>query len=153
MSQAQAEAEVQAAEKKNEEWEPNILVIACNWCTYQAADMAGSLRYSYPPTVKVVRVPCSGRVEPEFVIEALINGADGVLIGGCHPGDCHYKEGNYKALRRFEWLRKIVEELGIEPERVRLEWIAGSEGLKFAEVMREFDATIRKLGPNPLKKA
>ena len=147
-----SQAEVQAAEK-SEEWEPNILVIACNWCTYQAADMAGSLRYSYPPTCKVVRVPCSGRVEPEFVIEALINGADGVLIGGCHPGDCHYKEGNYKALRRFEWLRKIVEELGIEPERVRLEWIAGSEGLKFAEVMREFDATIRKLGPNPLKKA
>ena len=135
-----------------EEWEPNILVIACNWCTYQAADMAGSLRYSYPPTCKIVRVPCSGRVEPEFVIEALLNGADGVLIGGCHPGDCHYKEGNYKALRRFEWLRKVVEELGIEPERVRLEWIAGSEGLKFAEVMKEFDATIRKLGPNPLKK-
>ncbi len=135
-----------------EEWEPNILVIACNWCTYQAADMAGSLRYCYPPSVKVVRVPCSGRVEPEFVIEALLNGADGVLIGGCHPGDCHYKEGNYKALRRFEWLKKIVEELGIEPERVRLEWIAGSEGLKFAEVMKEFDETIRRLGPNPLKK-
>ncbi len=134
------------------EWEPNILVIACNWCTYQAADMAGSLRYAYPPTVKVVRVPCSGRVEPEFVIEALLNGADGVLIGGCHPGDCHYKEGNYKALRRYEWLKKIIEELGIEPERVRLEWIGGSEGLKFAEVMKEFDATIRKLGPNPLKK-
>ncbi len=135
-----------------EEWEPNILVIACNWCTYQAADMAGSLRYCYPPSVKVVRVPCIGRVEPEFVIEALLNGADGVLIGGCPPGDCHYKEGNYKALRRFEWLKKIVEEFGIEPERVRLEWIAGSEGLKFAEVMKEFDETIRKLGPNPLKK-
>ena len=134
------------------DWEPNIVVIACNWCTYQAADMAGSLRYSYPTTVKVVRVPCSGRVEPEFIVEALINGADGVLIGGCHPGDCHYKEGNYKALRRFKLLHKLLTELGIEPERVRLEWIAGSEGLKFSEVMKEFDAKIRELGPNPLKR-
>ncbi|ADB58598.1 F420-non-reducing hydrogenase iron-sulfur subunit MvhD [Archaeoglobus profundus] len=131
----------------SEEWEPNIVCIACNWCTYQAADMAGSLRYSYPPTVKVVRVPCSGRVEPEFIVEALTNGADGVIVGGCHLGDCHYKEGNYKALRRFKLLHKLLTELGIEPERVRLEWISGSEGLKFAEVMTEFDATIRKLGP------
>ena len=134
------------------DWEPNIIVIACNWCTYQAADLAGSLRYSYPTTVKVVRVPCSGRVEPEFILEALINGADGVLIGGCHIGDCHYKNGNYKALRRFKMLHKVLTELGIEPERVRLEWIGGSEGVKFAEVMREFDATIRKLGPNPLQR-
>ncbi len=129
------------------EWEPNIICIACNWCTYQAADMAGSLRYSYPPTVKVVRVPCSGRVEPEFVVEALVNGADGVIVGGCHIGDCHYKEGNYKALRRFKLLRKLLTELGVEPERVRLEWISGSEGLKFAEVMTEFDRKIRELGP------
>ncbi|HIP25352.1 MAG TPA: hydrogenase iron-sulfur subunit [Archaeoglobus profundus] len=134
------------------EWEPNIIVIACNWCTYQAADLAGSLRYSYPPTAKVVRVPCSGRVEPEFILEALINGADGVLIGGCHLGDCHYKEGNYKVQRRFKMLHKVLTELGIEPERVRLEWIAGSEGLKFAEVIKEFDSTIRKLGPNPLRR-
>ena len=134
------------------EWEPNIVVIACNWCTYQAADLAGSLRYSYPTTVKVVRVPCSGRVEPEFILEALINGADGVLIGGCHIGDSHYKNGNYKALRRFKMLHKVLTELGIEPERVRLEWIGGSEGIKFAEVMTEFDATIRKLGPNPLRR-
>ena len=134
------------------DWEPNIIVIACNWCTYQAADLAGSLRYSYPTTVKVVRVPCSGRVEPEFILEALINGADGVLIGGCHIGDCHYKNGNYKALRRFKMLHKVLTELGIEPESVRLEWIGGSEGVKFAEVMREFDATIRKLGPNPLRR-
>ena len=134
------------------DWEPNIIVIACNWCTYQAADLAGSLRYSYPTTVKVDRVPCSGRVEPEFILEALINGADGVLIGGCHIGDCHYKNGNYKALRRFKMLHKVLTELGIEPERVRLEWIGGSEGVKFAEVMREFDATIRKLGPNPLRR-
>jgi F420-non-reducing hydrogenase iron-sulfur subunit len=128
------------------EWEPNIIVIACNWCTYQAADLAGSLRYSYPTTVKIIRVPCSGRVEPEFIIETLRN-ADGVLIGGCHPGDCHYKEGNYKAARRFKLIQKMLVEMGIEPERVRLEWISGSEGLRFAEVMREFDAKIRELGP------
>ncbi|AGK61079.1 F420-non-reducing hydrogenase subunit D [Archaeoglobus sulfaticallidus PM70-1] len=128
------------------EWEPNIIVIACNWCTYQAADLAGSLRYPYPTTVKIIRVPCSGRVEPEFIIETLRN-ADGVLIGGCHPGDCHYKEGNYKAARRFKLIQKMLVEMGIEPERVRLEWISGSEGLRFAEVMREFDAKIRELGP------
>ncbi len=133
-------------------WEPNIIVFACNWCTYQAADLAGSLRYSYPATVKIIRVPCSGRVDPEFVLEALFRGADGVLIGGCHPGDCHYREGNLRAQKRYEWLKKILPELGIEPERVRLEWIGGSEGMKFAEVVREFDETIRRLGPNPLKK-
>ncbi len=134
-----------------EEWEPNIVCIACNWCTYQAADMAGSLRYSYPTTVKVVRVPCSGRVEAEFVLEALLNGADGVLIGGCHPGDCHYKTGNYYAERRYNLLKVFLKALGIEPERVRLEWISGSEGLKFAEVAREFHETIKKLGPINVK--
>ncbi|RLI81305.1 MAG: methyl-viologen-reducing hydrogenase subunit delta, partial [Archaeoglobales archaeon] len=98
-------------------WEPNVICIACRWCTYQAADMAGSLRCSYPTSVKVVKVPCSGRVEPEFIVEALMKGADGVIVGGCHPGDCHYKEGNYKALRRFKILQKILDELGIESER------------------------------------
>jgi len=129
------------------EWEPNIICIACKWCTYQAADMAGSLRRSYPSTAKIVKVPCSGSVEHEFSVEALMNGADGVIVGGCHLGDCHYKEGNYKALRRFKILNKILKELGIEPERVRLEWIGGSEGTKFADVMKDFDETIRRLGP------
>ena len=109
--------------------------------------MAGSLRCSYPTSVKVVKVPCSGRVEPEFIVEALMKGADGVIVGGCHPGDCHYKEGNYKALRRFKILQKILDELGIESERIRLVWISGSEGKKFAEVMRDFDETLRRLGP------
>ncbi len=125
--------------------EPNIIVIACNWCTYQAADLAGSLRYSYPSNVKIVRVPCSGRVDPEIVIDALLKGADGVLIGGCHPGDCHYREGNLIAAKRIELLKKILEIFGIDSNRVRLEWISGSEGLKFAEVVKEFNETIRRL--------
>ncbi|MCX8041882.1 MAG: hydrogenase iron-sulfur subunit [Thermodesulfobacteriaceae bacterium] len=133
-------------------WEPKIVVIACNWCTYAAADLAGSLRYSYPPTAHIIRVPCSGRVEPEFIVKALINGADAVLIGGCHPGDCHYRSGNYKALRRFKLLKRVLEELGIEEERIRLEWISGSEAKKFADVITELDAKIRELGPNPIKR-
>jgi len=132
-------------------WEPKIIVIACHWCTYAGADLAGSLRYSYPPTVYIVRVPCSGRVEPEFIAEALIRGADGVFIGGCHFGDCHYKEGNYKAIRRFNLFKRVATELGVEPDRIQLEWISGSEGKKFAESMTAFDAKIRELGPNPLK--
>ncbi|HMK55896.1 MAG TPA: hydrogenase iron-sulfur subunit [Dissulfurispiraceae bacterium] len=130
-------------------WEPRIILIACNWCTYQGADLAGSLRYSYPSTVNIVRVPCSGRFEPEFVATALKEGADGVFIGGCHFGDCHYKEGNYKAIKRFGLLRKVLDELGVEKQRVQLEWIAGSEGKRFSEAMNEFDAAIRAIGPSP----
>ncbi len=132
-------------------WEPRLVVIACHWCTYAGADLAGSLRYSYPPTVHIVRVPCSGRVEPEFIAEALRRGADGVFIGGCHFGDCHYKEGNYKAIRRFKLLKRALTDLGVDPDRVQLEWISGSEGKKFAEAMTAFDAKIRELGPNPMK--
>ena len=130
-----------------EKFEPKIVVIACNWCTYAGADLAGSLRYSYPPNVCLVRVPCSGRVEPEFVFHAFFSGADGVLIGGCHPGDCHYRYGNYYAHRRFNLLQRFLAILGIPKERLRLEWISGSEGLKFAQVATEFTETIRKLGP------
>lgn len=132
------------------DWRPNIVVFACNWCTYQGADLAGSLRYDYPSTINIIRVPCSGRVEPEFIVAALKNGADGVFVGGCHPGDCHYKEGNYKAIRRFILLKRVLTSMGVEPERVRLEWISGSEGKRFAEVMAEFDQTIREIGPNPV---
>jgi len=132
------------------DWTPNIVVFACNWCTYQGADLAGSLRYGYPSTVNIIRVPCSGRVEPEFIVAALKNGADGVFVGGCHPGDCHYKEGNYKAIRRFILLKRVLTSMGVEPERVRLEWISGSEGKRFAEVMAEFDKTIREIGPSPI---
>jgi len=132
------------------DWKPNIVVFACNLCTYQGADLAGSLRYDYPSTINIIRVPCSGRVEPEFIVAALKNGADGVFVGGCHPGDCHYKEGNYKAIRRFILLKRVLTSMGIEPERVRLEWISGSEGKRFAEVMAEFDRTIKEIGPNPV---
>jgi F420-non-reducing hydrogenase iron-sulfur subunit len=130
-------------------WEPRIVLIACNWCTYHGADLAGSLRYAYPSTIHIVRVPCSGRFEPEFIVTALKEGADGVFIGGCHPGDCHYKEGNYKAVKRFNLTKRVLVEMGIEPERVQLEWIAGSEGKPFSEAMNEFDAAIRALGSSP----
>lgn len=133
------------------EWKPRILVLACHWCTYAGADLAGGLRYFYPSSVHIVRVPCSGRVEPEFILKALKNGADGVFVGGCHFGDCHYKEGNYKAIKRFNLLKRILIEVGLEPERVKLEWISGAEGRRFADAMTEFDSTIQRLGPNPLK--
>lgn len=133
------------------EWKPRIVVIACHWCTYQGADLAGSMRYSYPSTVNIVRVPCSGRVEPEFIVKALAKGADGVFVGGCHFGDCHYKEGNYKALKRFNLLKRVITDMGVEPERVQLEWISGAEGKRFSQAMTEFDSTIRGLGPSPFK--
>jgi len=136
----------------NQGFSPRIVAFFCNWCTYTAADVAGTSRMSYAPNVRVVRVMCSGRLDPQFILTALRNGADGVLIGGCHPGDCHYQEGNYKALRRFMLLQKFLEAMGIEPERVRLEWIAASEGDKVQRVINEMTETIRKLGPLQLEK-
>jgi iron-only hydrogenase group A len=130
---------------------PNIVGFACQWCTYAGADLAGNLRCKYPPSVKLIRVPCSGRVESAFIIDALLRGADGVFVGGCHFGDCHYKEGNYKTVRRMEMTQKILVELGFEPGRFRWEWISGSEGRRFAEVMEEFTGQIQELGPNPCK--
>ncbi|MEW6573045.1 MAG: hydrogenase iron-sulfur subunit [Bacillota bacterium] len=132
-------------------WVPNIVVFACNWCTYQGADLAGSLRYSYPPSIKIIRVPCSGRIEPEFIVTALKTGADGVFIGGCHPGECHHKEGNYKAVLRFNLLKRVLKMMGVETGRLRLEWISGSDGKRFADIMTEFDKAVQKLGPNPLR--
>ncbi len=133
--------------KKKSKIFPNVIVIACNWCTYAAADLAGSLRCKYPTNSCIVRVPCSGRVEAEFIIEAFLNGADGVFIGGCHPGDCHYRYGNYFAERRFFMLKRFLELLGIDKERLRLEWISGSEGMKFAEEMNKFISTLEKMPP------
>ncbi len=130
---------------------PNIVGFACQWCTYAGADLAGNLRCKYPPTVKLIRVPCSGTVEPEFVLEALRRGADGVLVGGCHFGDCHYKEGNYKTSRRMMLLKKLIEDEGFDSRRFRLEWISGAEGMKFAEVVTEFTEQLLELGPNPVK--
>ncbi len=132
-------------------FEPKIIAFLCNWCSYAGADLAGSLRYSYPPNLYPIRVPCSGRVEPEFIIKAFLSGADGVLVSGCHPGDCHYRTGNYYANRRFNLLTRFLEVIGIPKERVRLEWISGSEGLKFSQVAKDFVAHIKKLGTLSIK--
>lgn len=128
-------------------FEPKIVAFFCNWCTYTAADLAGTSRMTYAPNVRVVRLMCSGRVDPQFVLAALREGADGVLIGGCHPGDCHYQDGNYKALRRYTLLKRLLTEMGIEEERIRLEWISASEGDKVQRVMNELTEDIRRLGP------
>ena len=127
-------------------WSPRIVAFFCNWCTYTAADLAGVSRLRYAPNVRVIRLMCSGRVDPQFVLDALARGADGVLIGGCHPGDCHYAEGNYKMLRRFQLLRRLLRDLGIEEQRVRLEWISAAEGEKVKSVINDMTAQIQALG-------
>lgn len=135
-----------------EEFEPKIVGFLCNWCAYAGADLAGVSRIQYPPNIRVIRVMCSGRVDPIFIIEAFKDGADGVLVAGCHPpADCHYISGNLKAQRRVALLKRLLEEFGIEPERLRLEWISASEGDKFATVIKDMVEEIKKLGPNPLK--
>jgi F420-non-reducing hydrogenase iron-sulfur subunit len=134
----------------SKEFEPNILGFLCNWCSYAGADLAGTSRMKYPSNLKSIRVMCSGRVDPAFVLEAFRKGVDGVLIAGCHPGDFHYQSGNYKTNRRVKLLKKLLEDLGIEPARVRFEYVSASEGQKFATVVTEFVAEIKKLGPNPL---
>jgi F420-non-reducing hydrogenase iron-sulfur subunit len=134
------------------DYEPKIVAFFCNWCTYTAADLAGTARMRYAPNVRVIRLMCSGRVDSQFVFKALSQGADGVLIGGCHPGDCHYQEGNHKTLRRFVLLKKLLAELGVEDERVRLEWIAASEGDKVKRVCNEMAAALRRLGPSRFQK-
>lgn len=140
-------AEPLVAEREPLTFEPRILTFSCTWCSYQAADLAGTSRKEYQPNVRIVRVPCSGRVDPSFVLKALSEGADGVLITGCHPGDCHYVKGNIFAAKRFERLKKLVASLGLEPERVRLEWISAAEGDRLAQTANEFTETIRRLGP------
>jgi F420-non-reducing hydrogenase iron-sulfur subunit len=129
------------------DFEPNIVAFLCNWCSYAGADLAGTSRMEYPPNVKIIRVMCSGRVNPMFVINALQEGADGVLIGGCHPGDCHYIQGNYFARRRMAVLKKLLEYIGFDERRVRMTWVSAAEGKKFADVIKEVTEDIRKLGP------
>ncbi|MBZ5581934.1 MAG: hydrogenase iron-sulfur subunit [Acidobacteriia bacterium] len=128
-------------------FEPKIVAFFCNWCTYLGADLAGASRLKYAPNARVVRVMCSGRVDPQFVLNAFARGADGVLIGGCHPGDCHYQEGNYKALRRFRLLQRLAEQMGIEPERLRLEWISAAEGDRVRTVINDMVEKLKALGP------
>ena len=128
-------------------WEPKIIAFFCNWCTYTAADLAGVSRLKYAPNVRVIRIMCSGRVDPQFILQAFASGADGVLIGGCHPGDCHYSEGYYKMLRRFRLLKRMLKTMGIEEDRCRLEWISASEGDKVKTVINDMVEKVRKLGP------
>ncbi len=145
MSQAPAPAAAPAANPRD--WSPRIVAFFCNWCTYTAADLAGVSRLKYAPNVRVIRLMCSGRVDPQFILDALARGADAVLVGGCHPGDCHYVEGNYKMLRRHQLLQRMLTDLGIEPERVRLEWISAAEGEKVKRVINEMTEQIKALGP------
>jgi len=133
------------------EFEPLILAFCCNWCAYAGADLAGTARISYPPNIRIIRVMCSGMVHPALVMDALSKGIDGVLIAGCHPGDCHYTDGNLKTERRFEAMQVMMEDMGIETERLRLEWVSSGEGEKFAKVVREMTEQLKKIGPNPLK--
>ncbi|HEX76851.1 MAG TPA: hydrogenase iron-sulfur subunit [Dehalococcoidia bacterium] len=128
-------------------YQPRIIGFLCNWCSYAGADMAGTSRMSYPPNIRIIRVPCTGRLDPLFVAKAFQEGADGVLVAGCHPGDCHYAEGNYHARRRYALLHLLLEFLGIEPERIRLEWVSASEGKRFTQLVTDFTEQVARLGP------
>ena len=128
-------------------FEPKIVAFLCNWCSYRGADLAGTSRMKCAPNVRPIRVMCSGRVEPDFVLKAFNSGADGVLVLGCHPGDCHYAEGNYKTIRRMALLKKMMPQMGIENERLRLEWVSASEGARYVTVVNEMTEQVRKLGP------
>jgi F420-non-reducing hydrogenase iron-sulfur subunit len=131
----------------DERFEPKIVAFLCNWCSYRAADLAGTARIKYQPNVRMIRVMCSGRVDPSFVLKALALGADGVMIAGCHPGECHYLEQNYKAMRRFEMLKHNLDIMGVEDERVRLQWASAAEGVQLAEAINEMVDQVRALGP------
>lgn len=131
---------------------PKIVAFLCNWCSYTGADLAGTSRMKYASNIRIIRIMCSGRVEPTFVLKAFKEGADGILICGCHPGDCHYHEGNYKCLRRFHLLQKYLVQMGIPTERLKLEWISASEGAEFAKLVNEFTETLRGLDPSQVKK-
>ena len=133
------------------EFEPTIIAFVCNWCTYTAADLAGTSRMVYPPNVRIIRMMCTGMVDPKYVIKALLEGADGVLISGCHPGDCHYINGNYKARRRVKLLKEILPRFGFDERRVKLTWIGASEGVDFAKTIKELVAEIKTIGPNQVR--
>lgn len=132
-------------------FEPRIIAFLCNWCTYTGADLAGTSRLQYPPNVRIIRLMCSGSVDPIYVLKAGLQGADGVLIGGCHPGDCHYQNGNYKARRRVVALKEIIKSAGFDESRIWLRWISASEGQRFADTISEMTAVLKEKGPSPLK--
>lgn len=131
----------------DENWQPQIVAFVCQWCTYAGADLAGTSRIKYDPNVRIVKLPCSGRIDPLFLVKAFEQGADGVLVSGCHPGDCHYISGNYHARRRFTLLKSLLESVGIEPGRVNFSWVSAAEGEKFSKVVTEVIDTVKGLGP------
>jgi F420-non-reducing hydrogenase iron-sulfur subunit len=131
----------------SDNYEPRIVGFLCNWCAYQGADLAGTSRMAYAPNVRIVRVMCTGRIDPTFVLKAFNSGADGVIVAGCHPGDCHYSEGNYKTTRRVAFLRKLLAQMGIDSERFRLEWVSAGEGARWAQIANEMSAAIKEKGP------
>ncbi len=132
-------------------WKPKILGIVCNWCSYAGADLAGSARTQYPPDIRIVRMMCSGRLDPLFIMKAFVDGADGVLVSGCHFGDCHYLEGNYKSAKRMFLLKSVLKDLGVEDKRLRMTFVSASEGAKWAKVVEDVVKTINDLGPSPIK--
>jgi len=134
-----------------DEFEPKIIAFLCKWCTYAGADLAGVSRLKFSPNAIPIKVMCSGRVDPSFILDAFAKGADGVLVGGCHPGDCHYAQGNYKTLRRVKLLKMMLKDMGLEEERLRLEWISASEGNKFRNVVNDMVIKLKEIGPSPLK--
>lgn len=136
--------------EQKSEWEPQIAGFLCKWCSYAGADLAGTSRKKYPPNVRIIKVPCSGRVDPLFVLKGLRMGFDGMLVSGCHPGDCHYQTGNYRARRKIALTKKFMEYMGVEPERIQASWVSASEGDKFATVVSEITANVKKTGPNRL---
>ena len=131
----------------SETFEPKIVAFLCNWCSYAGADLAGVSRLQYPPNIRVVRVPCSGRINPLFILAALQNGADGVLVSGCHPGDCHYLSGNLVARRKFNTIKDLLAYVGIEPNRVQFSWVSASEGGRFSDLVRQVSEDVKRLGP------
>jgi F420-non-reducing hydrogenase iron-sulfur subunit len=133
---------------KMTDWEPKIVAFFCNWCTYGAADLAGVSRLQYPPNIRVIRVPCSGRISPKFILGAFRSGADGVWVSGCHPGDCHYIEGNFYARRKFVLFKNLLEYVGVEPDRLHFSWISSAEATKFVEVVKDVTRSVKALGPS-----
>ena len=136
--------------EQNTDWEPKVVGFLCKWCSYAGADLAGISRKKYPANIRIIKVPCSGRVDPLFILRALRLGFDGVLVSGCHPGDCHYQTGNYRARRRFAITKNLLEYMGVDPRRVQASWVSASEGGKFVEVVTEMIKEIKEIGPNKL---
>ncbi|HLA05126.1 MAG TPA: hydrogenase iron-sulfur subunit [Syntrophales bacterium] len=134
-------------DQQNEGWEPKIIAIVCNWCTYAGADLAGISRIQYPPNVRIIRVPCTGRINPFYIVKALQEGADGVLVSGCHPGECHYLTGNMIARRKFAMLKSLLTYIGVEGDRAVFTWVSASEGERFAKVIRQVTGAVKAIGP------